>query len=438
MIRFLALLCCLPLLAHTASAAAQTTVSAPLLAELASGSDAVGLTLAGANALLLERNRELRAAQRRIEGARADVIIAGQRPNPVLSVGASTPFRTEMSNRVMASGVGARLDQLIERGNKRELRVALAEQSLSASDADLDDTRRVQRLLLAATFYALKRAEQRVQVNRQTESLLERLVAAMELRLKAGDIAPSELARVRVELLRARNDTVEADAERRQAQADLGFLLGVEAAASRLRSDEPWPDLIDPQQPLQAGIELEARADVRAAQFRLAAAERARDLARSLRTRDIVVSAGVDRAMPESGASFPSVGVAIPIFAWHRFEGEQRRAETEVFAAQDELERVRASAQTEITRARGALVNAALRTARYRNELLGQAERSANAIEFAYRNGALGLIDLLDARRTLQATRLDATDAEADYARARAAWRAVTQAAGDLRAGDVR
>jgi len=68
------------------------TVGVGVSAAVAEG-DPMPLSLNAANALLLERNRELRAAQRRVDGARADVVVAGQRPNPVLSVGASTPFQ---------------------------------------------------------------------------------------------------------------------------------------------------------------------------------------------------------------------------------------------------------------------------------------------------------------------------------------------------------
>lgn len=392
----------------------------------------IDVDLKQALVLLAERNRELQAARRRAEAARADITIAGQRPNPVLSIGASTPFRTEM-NRISASGIGTRVEQLFERGNRRELRIAVAEQARLASESDIGEVSRVQRLLAAQALFNLKQAEQRVTVNMDTEAILQRLVDAMELRLKAGDIAPADLNRVRVERQRARNDTLVAEADRRQAQADLAFLVGLEADSTRLRSAEPWPAPLAPGALPDAGGMIDARADVRAAQFRLAAAERNRELARSLGTRDVSLSAGVDRSMPESGNSYLSIGIAIPLFAYHRFEGERQRAEADYYAAFDEVARVRAAALIETTRARDALAIAAERSARYRNELLALAERSAAAIEFAYRNGAVGLIDLLDARRTLQATRLEAADAEADHARVLAAWQAVTQAAGESR-----
>lgn len=55
--------------------------------------------------------------------------------------------------------------------------------------------------------------------------------------------------------------------------------------------------------------------------------------------------------------------------------------------------------------------------------MLADAERVAKAAEFAYTRGALGLMDLLDARRTWRQVQLEAAQARADYAKARAAWR---------------
>jgi cobalt-zinc-cadmium efflux system outer membrane protein len=90
----------------------------------------------------------------------------------------------------------------------------------------------------------------------------------------------------------------------------------------------------------------------------------------------------------------------------------------------DNLERVRALARGEMERAWSELQSASERVTRYDSGLLQEARRAAEAAEFAYRNGALGVMDLLDARRTLRATQIDAAMARADHARALAAWQA--------------
>ena len=166
---------------------------------------------------------------------------------------------------------------------------------------------------------------------------------------------------------------------------------------------------------------------VRAAEARVKAAESARELARALRTRDISVGVQFEHAptsRTDGASNSYGVGVSIPLFLRHSYEGELRRAEVELSVMRDNLERVRALARGEMERAWSELQSASERVTRYDSGLLQEARRAAEAAEFAYRNGALGVMDLLDARRTLRATQIDAAMARADHARALAAWQA--------------
>ncbi|MBA5690762.1 TolC family protein, partial [Rugamonas apoptosis] len=57
-------------------------------------------------------------------------------------------------------------------------------------------------------------------------------------------------------------------------------------------------------------------------------------------------------------------------------------------------------------------------------QLLPAAGKSADAAEFAFQRGALGIMDLLDVRRTYRSAQLDALAARADYAKSVAALQA--------------
>ena len=71
--------------------------------------------------------------------------------------------------------------------------------------------------------------------------------------------------------------------------------------------------------------------------------------------------------------------------------------------------------------------NTAQRARTYDQDILPRARKVAAAAELAYSKGALSLTDLLDARRTLRATLLDALAASTDHARAAGAWQLRTQ-----------
>lgn len=276
---------------------------------------------------------------------------------------------------------------------------------------------------MAASYYDLLFAQSRARIAEDSAQLFRRTVSAVELRLKAGDLAASEVARIRVDALRAENEARTARAEVQKAQAALGYLIGMEPEARQIVADDAWPPISEPAAPDLDEI-LSRRADVRAASARLRAAEKRRDLAKSQRTRDLTVGVQYESFPNDIKNNTLGFTVAVPLFTNYYFEGEIGRAEVEYTAALENVERVRAVALGDIQRARADLDAAADRTRRYEEALLKDAERAAKGAEFAYEKGAAGVLELLDARRTLFGSRVEAVAARADYARALAIWRA--------------
>jgi cobalt-zinc-cadmium efflux system outer membrane protein len=172
---------------------------------------------------------------------------------------------------------------------------------------------------------------------------------------------------------------------------------------------------------------VEQRPDVQAAQARIQQADKNRALAQSLRTRDITAGVQYDHAPTDVVRNSVGFNVSVPLFSRYYFQGEIRRAESDFLAAQTALDRVRAAAVSQISGAAGALNSAAERVRRFQGTLLAAAERAAAGAEFAYTRGAIGVMDLLDARRQLHVTRLEYVSALADYARANSAWVAASE-----------
>ena len=383
------------------------------------------LTLTQAKTLFLERNRELQLAKRALQGVQADAITAAQRPNPVLSMNA-----TNINPRNGVGGGGIldkqvdtvlRLDQLFERGDKRKLRSEAAELNVQAGKSELGDVLRQLQVNLYSTYYDLLLAQEKQRIMAESTALYQKSLSAMNLRLKAGDISPADVARIRVEVLRAENELQQAAADQIKAKFALAYMLGVEANASRLKAVDSWPMAQTQLDADQMEAVIDRRADVNAAQARLLAAEKNRDLARALRKRDITVGVQYEHFPPDNSNSY-GVGVSMPLFANYNYEGEIQRAEVDLQAARDQLVRVRALAWAEIYKARADMDAAQARLDRYQGQLLAQARKSADSAEFAYSHGALGIMDLLDVRRTLRTTLLEAASAQSDYAKALSTW----------------
>ncbi len=405
----------------------------PVSGLASSSSDLAQLTLRQAEIFFAARNRELQAGQRLVEGAQADRLTAAQRPNPNLSFSASplNPHSGIGAGDVREKQIGSVLgvQQLFERGNKRELRMEAADHNIRASRSEYADIRRQQRVALYSAYYDLVAAQEKQRIATETAGLFQNTIDAVDRRLKAGDIARSEVARIRVDALRAQNDARTAQAERQKAQAILAYIIGADREAPRITATDGWPDIGAVPNALDLDQALGGRADVQAAQARVAAADKNRELARALRTRDITGSAQFQHFPGDFSNNTFGVGVSVPLFTNYYFEGEIRRAEVELQSARDNLERVRALALAEIARSRADLDAASERVQRFRETLSAEAQRAAEGAEFAYRKGAIGVLDLLDARRQLYATRLELSNTLADYAKSLATWQAAIAAA---------
>ena len=394
---------------------------------------ATELGLAQVEARVAHDNLDVRLARQAIDGARADVTTAGERPNPSLSLNSSSydvrkglgpgDALHKQSDTIL------RLDQPIERGGKRGLRIDAARAGLVAAQADSAEQQRESLQAARTAFYALLHAQHKLAIEREIDALQQQTLAAAELRHKAGDLSTSDLARLRVEALKAANDRLRAEADQRAARAALAVLIGCAADSPFATAAGTLPT------PLAAVTQVEDadhRADVAAAEARAAQARSALDLAKAQRVRDISIGLQIEHypngvPTPGDGQLLAGIGISVPLFLFNRYDGEIARAGADAEASRTQVARAKAQAQSELAAAREALAAAAAVVQRYRDEILPQAQTAAEAVEYAYAHGAAPLLDLLDARRTLRNTRIEQADADYDYAAALAGWQAASE-----------
>ena len=407
---------------------------APLLASMCSAAFACPpLAPDAARALTLDAALEridachpgVRAAQRTLATADAERIVAGQKPNPQLTLGAATIGRDLGSGSLWNKTFDhqLRVDQQIERGNKPALRVATAQAQRAAAAAELADARRLARLAITTAFYDLAAAQARREELSASVALGDQSLQALDRRVRSGDAAPLEATRVRVDVLRAQGELRQADADARALRVQLSALVGAPEVVDALVAALPAP----PAEPPPG--DASRRADVLAAQSRQAAAERQRSLTAAQRTRDVGVGVQLSR-YPTSPANTSGTGntvslfVSVPLFLRHGLEGETARAEAELRAAEETLLRTRLAADAELARARAQWEGALARHRLTTEELLPAAERLAAGAELAYGRGASGVLEVLDARRNLRSARVERINAQAELAKAAAALEA--------------
>lgn len=389
--------------------------------------DAAALTLAAVQARVADCHPDVLAAGAALGGAVADVQVAGQRPNPQLTLGAGSV------GTVLGSGApwdktfdhSVRLDQLIERGGKPGLRQGSAQAALQAANADLADARRRAVQAVAHAHLDLWSAQGRVTQLAAAAALGVESLRAIDRRVLAGDAPALDATRLRLDDARLRADLRQARADVVDFQHALAWLIGAPDQAGQLLALLPDAG----QWPAPAPDAAWRRPDVVAAQARVAAAEQARDLAAAARTRDVNVGVQFDRwpTSPANGSGTGntlSVSLSVPLFVRHGYEGERARAEADLAATRLGLARAESTAASELARAVSRAVAASERRKLVAEQLEPAAERVAAGAEIAYQRGAIGALEWLEARRSLRAVRLERIAVDAELAKALADWQA--------------
>jgi cobalt-zinc-cadmium efflux system outer membrane protein len=387
---------------------------------------AVSLTLQQALDAAADANIDVLSARNAEASAAADIRKADTSPNPQLSLNAAQlrPNRIGQPGAQNYGDTTVRIDQTIERGGKRRLRVAAARASLAAAHGDLGDTQRTVLESVAGAYFDLMAAERRQTLSQGIAETYRRSLDLMGKRLNAGDVSGGDMARARVEMLRAASDAALAGAARRDAQLALAVLIGRETDAARLATSGDWPGTAYPAPGQDADTIAEGRPDVVAAQSRAEAARRNLDGAHALRHRDVSVGLQYEHDANALGSTV-GVGVSVPLFLGNRYTGEIDSAGVDVRQAEATAAKARAVAVAEILVARSAAASANDRRRQYDDDLVPAARHAADTAEFSYTRGALALLDLLDARRTLKLVEIEAIAARSDQAKAMAHLRAV-------------
>jgi cobalt-zinc-cadmium efflux system outer membrane protein len=398
------------------------------------------LSLEKAEEILLSNNLALSAARYGIEVARAQRLVAGLRPNPTLTFGAEQfdighPARNLFTtdNNAAANRVYTfRYDQILERGNKRELRAAVADSQLQAAEAQLLDATRQQLFQLKQSFYAAVLARENLRVADENLYLINSTEQLIKLHVDEGVTAEWELTKFQANKVQYQRDLLAARLGYQQAVRDLLNLLGAQPAsvvaavpvsqasqAPSLLADAPIEVIGDLRlQPVAFSLEdlrqaaLAQRPDVIAVRHQVEAATHALDLANALRRRDVDIGGEYQRV---GGENTVGVVVSVPLFLNNNHQGEIAQAVVQLQQAKAQLAQVELQALTDVDKAFKAYELNRQMLQLYTNEAVAKAEESFRIAGVSYKEGATSLLELSDSQRTYNQTRVAYNQAHLDY-----------------------
>lgn len=369
------------------------------------------LSLASALDIAETQGFDALSAEAAVAGAEGDVETVRRGVNPAISGiylhSTSVPFPggvTSSSGYALAAADQGAIEALVS--GKRSLRVGAAESALAAARSNRDEAIRLLRREAARAYYDVLVAEANERVARDVADSFGKTLALVEERLKFGAASRVDRARVETARLEADQGVTAASADVTRAREALGVWLGgqsLEGVGLEGSLEGGVPSWLDGANPVTLSADAAARPDVRAARAGLERADAALGLARRERLPDVDLSAGYTRQGPDSAPVTPptvSLGAAFALPILSQQQGEIARAESDRSAACVALSRAQAQASADARSAWSSLQAARERIARMQAALLSSAREARDLVRFQYREGAVSLLDLLDAERT--------------------------------------
>ncbi|PHV33441.1 transporter [Janthinobacterium sp. BJB312] len=373
---------------------------------------------------------ELQAQNESVGSAKAGIGIAGLRPDPEFTLGATRDTVRSVEHRPVTWNPA--ISMAIETGGKRAARlkaahsnVALAEETVAGFKSDLYGT-------AAAAFTEACRTREVVARKEQTMAALSTVVEANAVRRKAGDVGGIELLQSRVERDQFQAELAQARSEADSAMLNLSPPLGRQFDAlfpdAQLACD--FAAYADQDASMLLPQALEARSDVRIAR---ATVDNLRDgaaLVRANRAVDPTVTVGLAAARgyhdgidtggnPVEGAARSralSISLAIPIPLSRRDKGDIVQAESSVTQAMLALRQAELTAETQVRTAQRQLRAAQDRLARYRDGVLLDAQKVVDGMRLSYVKGNASLLEWLAAQRSADEAYQGYVQARADAA----------------------
>jgi len=354
------------------------------------------------------------AASAGVRAAEAQRRVAALRPNPSIVTEAENVAGSGIYRGLRSSETTLGLALPLERGGKRQARMALADAQIGRAGITAAIARADLRLRVTQAYVVGVAAQRRVAVARDQVGIAAEVLRAAKVRVQAGRASPLEEQRADVARLAAEGALERADRSAAVAATNLARLIGMPVGAL----DDSWFQQVDALGPLQTSgstgtlIAAAARADLDTATAQVR-------LARSQRVPDLTLSASA-RRLEQTNDTAAVFGVSIPLTV---FNGG-RSAVAVADAQRDQSDALRRmallDAEQDIATTQAEAANAATTARNATGPALAAAVEAARIARIGYREGKFGQLDLLDAERTLLDTRTAAIDSLAAYHDARA------------------
>ena len=373
------------------------------------------LSLDTATEQFLRKNLAVEAARLEVGIAEAERIGARLRPRPGLTVSAEN---LRLSGETPANKLheyGISVAQPIELGNRKALRMEVAERIVSVSEARLTEVLRRQLFDVKRTYYDSVLARVLLDIEQENRDNFEGLVKFNTVRFEEGYIAQGDLIKVRLERTKFDFAVASAELALRRGKIRLLELIGerdFERAVRVQISNRLQVPAVDLNLMQLKETALVNRPEIKVAEAELALAQSSIKLERSRAKGEVTPYLGYKRVGVDNTVL---AGVTVPLPVGNRNQSGIARAEAEQKVSETNLSLVRNRTLADVEAAYRAYETAREQVRAYEAGLLQQADELREIQLGAYQEGATELITLIEAQNTRTEVRANYYRAIVDY-----------------------
>jgi cobalt-zinc-cadmium efflux system outer membrane protein len=360
-------------------------------------------TLAEMLELASARNPSLAAYLANIESVRGETVTARAYPNPTMTFqgGRGEPRGADVGIVSPGTEYQGTVLQPLEWPLKRQSRIQAAGARLEVARLDAEGFRLFLRAATKDAFYRVLLTAKQAELAERNVNTVKELRRSVDVRVRTGEGAAFELVKADVELLKAEKEVNRARNQVNLARASLNALFGntLPASFSLLGEFERPQALIDLPILIEQALAKHPVIDRQRREV-----ERWRhqlNFERQARVPDVGVGGMMMREIDKDALG---VVLSVPFPIWDRRAGWIATALAEGQRAEAELARVRTELTRSITQEYQNYRIAQDQLAVFERGLLKQSEEALRIAQTSFRQGASGLLDLLDAQRVQRAT----------------------------------
>jgi cobalt-zinc-cadmium efflux system outer membrane protein len=367
-------------------------------------------------------NPTLQADALNVQESKAQEITAFLRPNPELGLtvdGTQIAPNHGVWQPFAGTFESPSISQLIERRNKRHLRLESAKKGTVVAESNHADLERTLLFNLRSAFVSLLQAKAVLQLAKDNLTYYDHVLDVSRTRFSAGDIAQIDLDRLELQRVQYESDEQTADVNLRTAKIQLLTLLNDRTPIEQfdVTGTYDFGDQLQSQDEFRK-IALDARPDLRAAILSVDKAETDHKLAVANGSTDPTIGAWyTHNSSTNNPFAINTVGVSvsIPFRIFDRNQGEKLRSQLDIKRNEKLRDAAEAQVLSDVDSGYATVASTLILLRPYKAKYLDMSVRVRDTVLFSYQHGGASLLDFLNAESDYRSVQLNYVNLVGSY-----------------------